>query len=55
MNWAGICLIVLWTISITIALTKHGEERADPNYNFYMSALALAIEATLVYFAGGFG
>lgn len=54
MKWPQITLIVWMAMSAGINLVKHGEPRND-TYNFIATAIALGIEAWVLYKGGFFG
>jgi len=52
MTWQAITFIVLYAISGTIFMIKHGQPR--PNFNFGYWLIAFGIEFVLLYSAGFF-
>ena len=53
MHWQQITFIVLWAISGTGTLIKHGEPKG--NYSFGAWLFAFGVEAAILYSAGFFG
>lgn len=52
MNAPQIILVILWTITITVSIYKHGQEST---WNFYQSVIGVAINASLLWWGGFFG
>ena len=50
MNTPQIVLIVLYVVSLTVSLMKHGERA--PNYNFFATAAAVGINVLILYWGG---
>ncbi|WP_407390377.1 hypothetical protein [Carnobacterium jeotgali] len=53
MNWAGITLIVIYSLSLGISLTQHGKQRED-KHNFWTSLISTLIVLFLIYKTGAF-
>ena len=52
MNAPQVIMIVLWTLTFTITLYKHGE---PDNYNFFSAAIGIVLQAGLLWWGGFFG
>lgn len=51
MSWPQITLLCLWFMGLGCIATQHGQPKTG-NHNFAVSALAVVIESTLLYFGG---
>lgn len=53
MNWAGITLIVLYSLNLGVNLTQHGKEK-EGKYNFWVALFSTGITMFLIYKTGAF-
>ena len=51
MNWVGVTLLCLMTLSLGMDLVRHGQKKTG-KHNFWSSLLATLIVLTIYYFGG---